>query len=217
VTKYETCTEYWWNTETGEFRGEFESMYRDIADPWGCEAHRSSLTNRVFEEIVFDGGRRFDRILDVGCGLGGLLNNLRARNGGGRVLGLDVSETAIQKAATVYPDIEFRCLNLLEHDLDEPPFGLVVIAEVVWCVLADLPLFFDRLMRLMQSGGVLAVHQYFPANQRFGRPQLDGVSGFRAFMTARPALSAEHSLVYEHHDGVVLLATFVKDKQNARI
>ncbi len=83
MTKYKNCTEYWLDSQNGTLRGEFEEMYRDIKDPWGCETGKSSLNNRIFVDIVFDGNRHFDRILDIGCGLGGLLDTIRTRNGAG--------------------------------------------------------------------------------------------------------------------------------------
>src|SRR5688572_4039598 len=117
VSKYRNCTEYWLDPESATFRGEFEAMYRDIADPWGCDARKSDLNNRIFVEIMFSGSRKFDRSLDVGCELGGQLQLTAARNGAGDVLGVDVAATAIAKAAARHPSLRFRCHNLLERPL----------------------------------------------------------------------------------------------------
>lgn len=212
MTIYKTCTEYWLDPQTGAFRGEFEAMYRDIEDPWGCDAGTSSLNNQIFIDIIFNGNRRFDKILDIGCGLGGLLNTIMVRNQGGYALGLDVSQTAIQKAKGRYPGLNFDCRNILKDELDEGDFDLVVLSEVLWYILDDLPLFFARVSNLMSATGCLAIHQYFPAEQRFGRERIDGLPGFLNFMERQTSLSRQHVYTSHHHDGLVLLSTFHKER-----
>ena len=210
MPRYKSCTEYWVDPETGKFRGDFENMYRDIDDPWGCESSKSSLNNRLFLDLIFDGDRKFERVLDVGCGLGGLLSTIRARNGGGEILGVDVSSAAIEKASKRYPEMRFRQANIVTDDLGVANFNLIAVSEVLWYILDDLPKFYDRLAALLAKGGTLAIHQYFPAQQRFGRDKLDGDYGYLKFMRGRAELTKEHLIRADHPDGHVMLATFTK-------
>lgn len=210
MTVKRSCTEYWLDTAAGTFRGQFEEMYRDIEDPWGCESAKTSLNNRLFTEIIFDGDRRFERILDVGSGLGGLLSILAARNGGGFVLGLDVSHTAVEKATQRYPELSFERHDLAKEDLAQSGFGLVTISEVLWYVLDDLETFFGRAIDALTPGGVLAIHQYFPAEQKYGRDKVDGVSGFLEYMRGLADVKSEHMYTNHRRDGLVLLSTFIK-------
>lgn len=212
MTKYDSCTEYWLNTHEGTFRGEFEAMYRDIEDPWGCDAGNSSLNNRVFIDTIFDARHSFDRILDIGCGLGGIAKSIKVRNEGGHVLGIDVSATAVRKAKERHPDLDFRCHNILKSELQINNFDLVVLSEVLWYVLEDLPLFFLRVSNMMPEGGVLAMHQYFPSEQRFGRETIDGLSGFLNFMNSRTSFALKKMFTSHLQDGLVLLSTFQKEK-----
>ena len=212
MTIYKTCTEYWLDPQTGAFRGEFEAMYQDIADPWGCEAGKSSLNNQIFLDIIFDANRRYDRILDIGCGLGALLNTVRQRNQGGYVLGVDVSRTAIQKAKERYPELHFDCRNIAKERLEEGDFDLVVLSEVLWYILDDLPSFFSRVAAMLRPAGLLAIHQYFPAEQRFGRERVDGLPGFLQLMERQRPLLRRHMYTNHHPDGLVLLSTFQKEK-----
>ena len=162
-------------------------------------------------DIIFCANRRFDRVLDVGCGLGGLLNTVKQRNEGGYVLGIDVSETAIQKAKERYPELRFDCRNIAKESLEESDFDLVLLSEVLWYILGDLPSFFSRIAAMMRPTGLLAIHQYFPAEQRFGREWIDGLPGFLQFMEKRQPF-LRRSMYTEHHpDGLVLLSTFQKD------
>ncbi len=212
MTKYKNCTEYWLDIQTGTFCGDFEAMYQDIEDPWGCEAGKSSLNNQIFVDIIFNDNRRYERILDIGCGLGGLLDSIQKRNNGGYVLGLDVSRTAIQKAKRRYPNLNFDCRNIVKEELKERNFDLVVLSEVLWYVLDDLPLFFARVSNMMSAAGFLAIHQYFPADQRFGKDWLDGLPAFLKFMESQKALTRRHMHTSHHHDGLVLLSTFQKEQ-----
>jgi len=213
MTRRQSCTEYWLDTRTGTFRGDFEAMYRDIDDPWGCEAGKSSLDNRVFVDIIFDSRKGFQRILDIGCGLGGLLNTIKLRNdGGGYVMGVDVSPTAVDKARANYPDLTFQCRNVVHEEIGERDFDLVVLSEVLWYVLESLPLFFDRVIELMAVRGTLAIHQFFPTEQRYGKAVLDGLPGFQRFMEDRAGLPQQHVYTSHHRDGLVLLSTFTKER-----
>lgn len=212
MAKYKNCTDYWLDCETVTFRGDFEAMYQDVEDPWGCEAGKDSLNNQIFVSIIFDGNKRFDRILDIGCGQGGLLNAIKTRNGGGYVLGLDVSQTAIQKARRRYPALNLICMNILEDELQEGDFDLVVLSEILWYVLDDLSLLFAKVSNMMRAGGTLAIHQYFPTDQRFGKERIDGLSGFLNFIEDRAKFSRQHMFTNHHHDGLVLLSKFRKSQ-----
>jgi cyclopropane fatty-acyl-phospholipid synthase-like methyltransferase len=198
--------------QTGTFRGEFEEMYQDIEDPWGCEIGQSSLNNKIFMEVVFDGDPHFDKILDIGCGLGGLLNAVKVRNGEGYVLGIDVSQTAIRKAKERYPDLNFNCHDILQGELPEEGYDLIILSEVLWYVLKDLPLFFARVSGMMSSAGLLAIHQYFPDDQNFGREQIDGLPGFLTLLEEKVGFIRKHMVTSYCSDGRVLLSTYKKGK-----
>ena len=96
--KYATQTEYWADPESGKLSYEFEQLYKDIADPWGCSEKFNSSSNRLFLELIFPPGRKYENILDLGCGQGYLTNLNKLRNLGGVVTGVDFSETAVNKA-----------------------------------------------------------------------------------------------------------------------
>lgn len=205
--KHKSCTEYWLDTQTLKFRGDFEAMYRHIADPWGCEAGHASLNNRLFLELLAEYSP-YRRIVDLGCGLGGLTAMLAQRFQPAEVIGCDVSETAVSRARSLHPGIGFRCRDVREPLDDLGSADLVTLSEVLWYILDRLEIVFARLARLVRPGGALAIHQYFPAEQRFGRDVIDGLADFDRFVAERSALEPKGRITSHAADGVVLLAAY---------
>ena len=46
--KYTNQKDYWVDPVTCEHRNDFNEMYRDINDPWGCRQSAESLSNHLF-------------------------------------------------------------------------------------------------------------------------------------------------------------------------
>lgn len=208
--KYKSCTEYWLDTDTVTLRGEFEEMYRDINDPWGCQKGAMSLNNRIFTEMLFD-GRNFEKIWDVGCGLGGFTNYIFKRNGGGKIIACDTSATAVKKASFSYPYIDFRCMNILTDEPDSLEyFDLIVANEILWYLLDGLRGVFAKFAKVLCGRGVLAIHQYFPSEQRYGKEIIKGLEGFETFLKNNSAFIYENKVVSYHEEGLVLLSTLKK-------
>jgi SAM-dependent methyltransferase len=95
--------------------------------------------------------------LDVGCGDGALLRELRRRGFGGELFGLEISEPAAEIARRALPDAEVslfdgvrlplpdaaRELGILSHVLEhvpDPPALLAEVARVCGAVVFEVPL-----------------------------------------------------------------------------
>lgn len=93
-----------------------------------------------YEQARFDAmervvsGRRYGRILEIGCGAGTFTRRL-ARHGD-YVRGLDISESAIAKGRSALGDqahIDLRVANVMEYDWRaDPAWDLIVLAETVY-------------------------------------------------------------------------------------
>jgi SAM-dependent methyltransferase len=156
--KHSSKNEYWVDPGTGKPRFEFNEMYRDLGDPWGCEDKNQSLTNRIFLEMLVDENSRYQRVIDLGSGKGSLTNlfynkyiQIRSKYQRNRptkqtkvtynfeMIGLEYSEIAVQEAAKIQPKIRFEPFDLINSETI--PFNdvdLVILSEVLWYLVSDL-------------------------------------------------------------------------------
>lgn len=119
------------DSDARRFVGAFEEMYRhedmEGYDSWHQDAV-DTLARRISLAVL--GGREYARVLDVGCGKGAFTSLLKTKTN--HVLGVDLSETAVAKAAARYPDIEFRVLHTERLvELASERFDLACATEVL--------------------------------------------------------------------------------------
>jgi len=135
----------------GKLVGEFEEMYQDFEDPWEqTTREKHAFEKMVTLEIIRREG--YNRVVELGCGLG----DFTARIGDvtGTVLGVDVSETAIQKARIRHPRLSFTSADILNFDVYRQfrP-DCFVLAEITWYVLEKLDKFKSFLHSEFVGGG----------------------------------------------------------------
>ena len=148
----------------GKYVGRFDDMYRNAAEvPW----HQDETVNAIFSDLTVTLLKRrgVHSLLDVGCGLGYMAERLRREIPGlNRVVGLDISETAVARAAAMFPDIEFHSGTLDTLNFEER-FDVVVSKDVLWYVLDNLP---DYLASLAsRSSRWVYLGQSFPEKRPF--------------------------------------------------
>lgn len=117
---------YVFDARNRRFVGQFEQMYQgeesEGFDSW-FERDLRPLRKAISYAILSQ--YQFSRILDVGCGKGTFTHLLKKQNN--RVVGIDVSLTAIQKAKESFPDIEFLGMNARDLTRLSETFDLVVV------------------------------------------------------------------------------------------
>lgn len=119
------------DSDRREFVGKFEDMYQ-CEDAEGYDSwFQENMTNLPKQlSLAILEGYNFDRVLDIGCGKGAFTHLLKKANN--YVLGIDISETAISKARTKYPKVEFRSMDASQlSSLAGERFDLVVAKEVL--------------------------------------------------------------------------------------
>ena len=102
---------YVFDLENRKFVGKFEKMYqnesKEIFDSWHQEDSRQ-IQRKITLSILE--GYNFNFIIDIGCGKGALTHCLKKKNN--KVIGIDISKTALSMAKKRYPDIDFICSNV---------------------------------------------------------------------------------------------------------
>lgn len=90
-------------------------------------------------------------ILDMGCGMGWFANRLAQF---GPTMGIDLSDDAISRAKSEFPQVAFVAGNVLEMDLPERNFDVVVSQEVIAHV-PDQRGYVERAARVLKPDGYL--------------------------------------------------------------
>jgi len=130
---------YVFDTSARVLVGDFDTMYQQESlegyDSWHQEDSRW-LQRKICLEII--GAYNFDSIVDIGCAKGSFTHILKKRNN--KVVGVDISETALAQARSRYPDIQFIQADAAEvgviwnlYDSFQPKGGadLTVCTEIL--------------------------------------------------------------------------------------
>ena len=149
----------------GRLVGDFEAMYRHASNvPWHQDRTAFEVVAEIDLAILRDADRRqpWRRILEIGCGLGYFTGRLAATFPSARVRGADISSTAIAAAQASHPGVEFSVLDVRQPlPSPEQPFDLVVLKDLLWYVLPQLPQVMANL-RHLADGGCVFVSQSIP-------------------------------------------------------
>lgn len=171
----------------GRLVGEFEAMYQDFDDPWEQTtreefASEKAVALNLLERLKVQHGCR--RVLELGCGFGNFA--ARATALGLDATGMDISETAIKKARARHPGTSFVISALSDHDaIRQLKPDVIVMAEITWYVLDQLPVFIEFLKRDLPD--VYLIHllmTYAPGVQKYGKEvftNLDEIKGYFGF------------------------------------
>ena len=145
-----------------------EAAYRRTArDPWGLtwrptQLYRYAVMASELEGCVAARHLAVDSVVDVGCATGDFLNLLAETLPHGRqrrLLGVDLSATAIDRARRRYPHLEFLIsgLDALPQQLPGPA-DVVCCLEVLYYLPAeDRPRAIATLRSLLRPEGLLLV------------------------------------------------------------
>ena len=110
-------------------------------------------------ELAMDqlAGSKFESLLDVGCGDGRFLREVRTRYPGIRLLGIDSSKRAIGLAQALNPNLNFRVFDIAATPIDAT-FDVATLIEVIEHIPpSDLPNFIAATAKTLVAGGRLIV------------------------------------------------------------
>lgn len=156
-------------------RAAFEAAYSERDDPWESNNARYSYQRWKYQALMaaLPPGRRYERVLDLGCGMGGL--SLALTRVSGDVLGVDIAESAVARARRqngTRPDLRFAQGDLKALDpAMAQRFDLVVVADTVYYLDqlddASLKATATAIGGLLVPGGIclLANHYFFAGDK----------------------------------------------------
>ena len=109
----------------------FDRLYAESADPWnfiGSDYEKAKYA----ATLAVLGTRHFANVLEVGCSIGVLTEQLASR--ADHVLAVDVAQAALERAAVhclARPQVEFR-LASVPRDFPAGSFDLMLFSEVLY-------------------------------------------------------------------------------------
>ncbi|MCS5719154.1 PIG-L family deacetylase [Herbiconiux sp. CPCC 205763] len=161
----------------------FDALHRGADDPWGFESRWYEERKRaVLLASLPD--RSYGEVLEVGSSTGVLSRALAARTSG-RLVGVDVSEVAVERARERNADLQDVSFERMRVPAEWPSgsFDLVVVSEVGYYLdPPDLTGLIERILgSLTPLGAVICCHWRHPVAGR----AIDG-DGVHAVFADRP-------------------------------
>jgi predicted TPR repeat methyltransferase len=139
----------------------FMNSLWERGDPWDIESSEYER-DRCAHLLRMLGGKRYRRMLEIGCGAGYLTRLLAPH--ADQIVALDISQTAIDRARALGASpavVDFRVANIMDYKPHvDGPWDLIVFSDTM-CYLGWLYPFFDvaylavQLFDATRSGGQL--------------------------------------------------------------
>ena len=84
---------------------------------------------------------------------------------------------------------------------------------VLWYLLDGLEDVFAKIHSGLSDSGHLAIHQYFPYEQKFGKEHIDGIEGFESFIENNTGFEFASKVVsYDNKDKILLAMLKKREK-----
>lgn len=166
-------------------RNWIEAQYANsVDDPWGLD-WRPSQKYRYFRmlhalEGELQSAARPLAIVDVGCATGAftaMLAGLNASSTCGDVVGIDIAQSAVDRAAARFPAIRFECMALSEcGEKYKGSADVVTCMEVLYYLPAEERVeAVAQLRRMLKPGGLLLVSSMVASAPYFSADALSAI------------------------------------------
>ena len=128
---------------------------------WNRVAEEKHFTHPLDTEHFFELVPRSAAILDVGCGYGRTLADLRA-NCYTHIIGIDTAERMIVRGQRLHPRMDLRFWEGTEFPFPEDAFDAVILFAVLTCVPSDDAqiALIAEVGRVLRPNGILYVSDY---------------------------------------------------------
>ena len=202
-----------------EFIGNFEALYQSESDPWfqsgtgeDIAAYYAWSRQRLIAQLETLSPTS---ILEVGCGLGYVTQELDQAFPHAHVAGMDISHTAIHKAREIFPHPTFEQGNICSDTFQSSRhYDVVILSQILWYIIEAFPVALDNCSRLIGDGGHLVfTNAFLRSPQRYAADIIDGFQGLIDYLEQNAASTFritasdyDDSHQFHHHDGLVVLS-----------
>ena len=159
-------------------------MYRDFDDPWeqttrGKWASEKAVALNLIQKL------KVKRAIELGCGLGHYTKKIA--NLGVETMGIDVSNTAIEKAKSNYPACNFVVADILDFSIYRNFMPHVIImAEITWYVLDKLDYFIEFLKTEIPNTYLIHLLTiYLDGVQKYGKDKFTNLQQIMSYFGAQ--------------------------------
>ncbi len=161
--------------KNGKFIGKFEEMYQHFEFPWDQKNREIFQTEKA---IILNHLTKIEKekgkinVIELGCGLGYFSEQIRKKLlKKSKILGIDISETAIKKAKKKFPSCFFQTGDVLDFQTYEK-FNpdVIVMSQISWYILPKLKKLLSYLEKKFPD--IIIIHTlvtYTGKNQKYGR------------------------------------------------
>ncbi len=202
-----------------EFVGEFDQLYLAEDDPWFQSGTGNSKYKDYYQYsrsklvVSLEHYCQNGPVLEVGCGIGYVVDFLSKQFPTLTIDGMDISGVAIQRANETFPNNRFyECdISVLEN-APQKQYEIVVLNQLLWYILNNLKDAIHNCHKLIRDDGFLIISQAFlKGKQRYGADIIDGCDGLLMFMEDNyenqfhlSDVEYDGSGKYIHHDGLLI-------------
>lgn len=156
---------YVFDVKNRKLVGDFETMYQNESkenfDSWHQDDTRQ-LQRKIDLSILED--YNFSKIIDIGCGKGSLSHLLKKKNN--YVLGLDISQTAVNIAQERFPDIDFLSTDVNQIENFSSLMNKMGGVDLVFTseVFSYIENWKELLVEISKSSEYFMISLYIPEN-----------------------------------------------------
>lgn len=204
-----------------KFVGDFEGYYKNENDPWeqtGNSARMGAYYDYSRDNLIHmlrGVVTKNCKLLEIGCGLGHVAEQIKRQLHINSVFGMDISDTAIVKAREINPELEFYVGDITSagfHEIHTEKYDVLIMNQLLWYILDDLDQVFDNLYHSLKKNGSLVFVNAFMFNQKYGLEKINGFDGLVKYVsnTKEECFSIVEAKSYynknmEYIDGILIL------------
>jgi ubiquinone/menaquinone biosynthesis C-methylase UbiE len=174
------------------------SLIKNQKDYWNGVASDKKFTTPFQMELFSEFVDKEDKILDVGCGYGRILNELHSE-GFKNLCGIDFSSNMIERGRNQFPWLNLNVQEDKRIPYNDSSFDAIILFAVLTCIIDDDAQVFlmNEIKRVLKPDGILYVNDFLlNTDER----NLDRYKLYEDKYNKYGIFELEEGAVLRHHD-----------------